>query len=551
LNGSPYLNKPPLMYWSIALAMQLFGICEFAARLPGALYAWFGVIVAWHWASRLWGRQAGRLAAGMLTVSVGWFLFAHQAMIDAQLSFFVFWSMYLLWRCTQEPHRGIRWLALYLVLALALFAKGPVGMLFTLIAGLGLVIARKRYRLIWQSRFHWGLVVMVAPLLLWTPLVEQRVPGFLEHFMKNEVWYRILNKRWPPDYTVSQVGVLGYLGVTAVWCAPWTLFLPQTARFAWLSAFAPGDADDPEVQARRDGVLLLILGVLGPTLVFLPMASRLIYYSLPAVPCFAVLSAGWWLSDEARADRRSKDWLVPALTLLAAGTAAFSAGFWVLGVVSQIPEIAVSPEVQGMMPPMAWWFGGAMLAASFFLFAKRPRAAAAWMILLMTWAWMDAGEGFMKFEDVRSSRNLVQELAPQLGPDCQWVAEGSNELGASAGIAFYLGADASGHPRTVRVLDDDRRRPQPSFGEAPRDWAITLPQLRSLWQSPRPAVFVTDPMRRDFAAPVHEPLYYERANEAGQVLIERNLPMLGEPLPKQWGFRRVYLNPAARARLNP
>jgi hypothetical protein len=373
--------------------------------------------------------------------------------------------------------------------------------------------------------------------------VEQRVPGFLDHFINNEIVNRIKGTRWPPDFTVSSVGPGGYLLVTAVWCMPWALFLPQAAAFAWRGSFGQEDGDAPEVQARRDGILILALGVLGPATVFLPMSSRLIYYSLPAVPAFAVLAAGWWLSKEDR--KESKPWRAPAALLLVAGAAVFSAGFWLRPLVETLPEMQAAPATLEMLPPMAWTLGAAMLAAAGFLFARRPRAAAAWMILLMAWSWMDAGEGYMRFEDVRSSQRMVAELNPKLGPDCQWVAEGSKELGASAGIAFYLGEDSRNLPRTVRVMDDDPRRPQPAFGRAPRDWAMTREQLEGLWKSPRPAVFVTDVMRRDFEHPEEEPLYYGGAS--GTAL--RLLPMLGEPLPQRYGFRKVYLNPAARKRL--
>ncbi|MBI3830965.1 MAG: glycosyltransferase family 39 protein [Planctomycetes bacterium] len=543
LNGSPYLNKPPLMYWSIALSCAVFGISEWSARLPSAVFSWLGVVVAWYFARRLWGAQAGRLAAGMLSVSAGWFLFSHQAMIDPLLSMLVLWSLYLLWKCVRDPGPRRNWLALYLVLALSQMAKGPVALLFVLLAFGGVVVLRKRPKLILQAGAWWGLPLLCLPIFVWMWYVEQRVPGFLDHFFNNEIINRIRGTRWPPDFTVSAVGPVGYLLVTAVWCAPWALFLPQTTLFAWRGAFGKDDGETPEAQARRDGVLILALGVLGPATAFLPMSSRLIYYSLPAVPAFAVLAAGWWLSGEDR--KEGKAWHTPAALLLAVGATVFSAGFWLRPFVETLPEMRTAPGTLELMPATAWTLGAAMLAASGFLFARRPRAAAAWMILLLAWAWMDGGEGFMRFEDVRASRRMVAELNPQLGPDCLWVAEGSKELGASAGIAFYLGADTRGLPRTVRVMDDDPRRPQPSFGLAPRDWAMTHAQLESLWMSPRPAVFVTDLMRRDFEHPEEEPLYYAEPNGAAL----RLLPLLGDPLPQMYGFRKVYLNPAARKRL--
>src|SRR6185436_864896 len=83
LNGAPYLNKPPLLYWMVATSYSIFGINTWAARLPLALIGWCGVLLVWQWARQLFGSQAGRCAAIMLAVCAGWYLFCHQLMIDA------------------------------------------------------------------------------------------------------------------------------------------------------------------------------------------------------------------------------------------------------------------------------------------------------------------------------------------------------------------------------------------------------------------------------------------------------------------------------------
>ena len=48
LNGAPYLNKPPLLYWLVSISYTLFGVTEWAARFPLALVGWIGVILSWE-----------------------------------------------------------------------------------------------------------------------------------------------------------------------------------------------------------------------------------------------------------------------------------------------------------------------------------------------------------------------------------------------------------------------------------------------------------------------------------------------------------------------
>ncbi|MCZ7647354.1 MAG: glycosyltransferase family 39 protein [Planctomycetota bacterium] len=559
LNGSPYLNKPPLLYWSLALSCRLLGLNEFAARLPLAFYGWLGLLMAWRWARELWGADAGRLAAMMLATCTGWFLFTHQLLIDVLLSTLILASLYALWRAVSEPERKRWWIALYLLLALSWMAKGPMGALFVGSAGLGWTIVRGRWDLLRRCRLGWGLPAMLAPVLIWGSYVERDNPGFARHALINELVDRLFNERWPPDYQVSQVSVAGYLIVSAVWCAPWTLLLPWVARFAWTRGRVAEDheteeGDDRADRRRRDAVLLLALGALGPVVFFIPVPSRLVYYCLPAAPPFALLVAGWWATFlGGRESARSR--LLPGGALAAAGLLVFSAGFWVRPLVERIPDLQRAPGTLELIPSMAWLLGAALLAAGGGLLLKFPRAAVLAAFLFFSLAGEAADNGFRAYEDIRSSRRLCAELDPRLGPDCIWVSEGSFELGVAGGLSYYLSRDAGGGPRFVRVMVDDPRRPQPVFGEVSRDYELTREELRELWSGAAPVVFVTDPMRRDWTSPEERPLAYVMDPEAERLrkLIlkpsEWGVEILGEPLPEEYGFRRVYANAAAKARL--
>lgn len=527
LNGSPYLNKPPLMYWSTGVSQWIFGMNEFAARFPAALYAWLAVVVAWAWARELWGAVAGRVAAAMLASSVGWFMFSHQVMIDALLSTLLFAALYYFWRALRKPESKWRWAVFYITVALALLAKGPIGAAFPAAIALLFIWRRKRWVLLKQAGLWWGVPLMLIPVAVWALVVEHQCRGFLYHIIVNEHILRIADKREPPDYHVSQCGVLGYLLITIIWCAPWSALLPQTVRFAWLNGHGP--AADETDQGRRDAILLMALGAALPVLIFLPIPSRLIYYSLPTIAPLSILAAGWWCSE----DRRR--WSAAAwVFFLVVGAAIFSAGWWVPGVIAELPDIKAAPKLLAIIPSMAWLLGAAFLACGLLRALKFRQAAVLAFFFVVAFAAVRSIEGFVAYQDVRSSRNMVRELDPQLGSDCLWVMEGSFELGASAGTAYYLSPDAQGQTRFVKVMTDDDHRPQPTFGEAPRDYGLTHPELQKLWDGPEPVVFVTDLMRREF----------ESKDE--RILLPNNA---GEPLAQMWGFRRVYANAAARTRL--
>ena len=128
-------------------------------------------------------------------------------------------------------------------------------------------------------------MAIIAP---WFFAVDTANPGFLSYFIVNEHIKRFFDFRFPPDYEASKVSAFGFVLITLVWCLPWSFFLPQiilsTKRY-WKKI---------KSQRRRDGILLLAIASVTPILFFLPLSSRLVYYSLPAIPCYIILCAGWY-----------------------------------------------------------------------------------------------------------------------------------------------------------------------------------------------------------------------------------------------------------------
>src|SRR6202030_1676101 len=74
LDGVPYLEKPPLIYWTIALSYKVFGLHDWSARIPMALSA---LALCWVTAAfGIWafGKRAGFYAGLCVATCVGLFL---------------------------------------------------------------------------------------------------------------------------------------------------------------------------------------------------------------------------------------------------------------------------------------------------------------------------------------------------------------------------------------------------------------------------------------------------------------------------------------------
>src|SRR5579862_2044253 len=464
LNGEREVNKPPLFYWLIATsywALARFGLrVEFVLRLPSALIALTGMALAWQWAREIWNLRAGRFAALMLAVVSGWYIFAHQLMIDELVSVLILASLYFLWKGICKPAAKWPVILFYICVGLAVLAKALIGLFFPLaIAGL-FVLIRRDWALMRRSRPLLGLVIMACVIGPWAYLYEKHNPGALNYIIVNEHFKRALDTREPHDYGRVQVTVAAFLMFTAIWTSPWCLFLPQVATFSIANAFKRNG----ERTTVNDAILLLVLGAVLPILFFLPFPSRLIYYALPCVPPTIILCSGFWSAPDSW---RGWKLNLAAGSVALLGLAAAAMTFFLPKILSEVPELQQTPALQRVIPIEAVVVGTVLLVCGLLIFLKKSRAALAGLVLLMSGLELFNVHEFATFDSITSSKKMVKELAPKVGDDCVWISEGSDEVGAAGGTAFYLRQYTNDKAAQVLIMDEDPSRPPPKYPGPP------------------------------------------------------------------------------------
>lgn len=151
-------HKPALTYWFMMLSYTLFGVTEFAARLPSAIYGLGTVSLTYFMGSRLFGRSAGLWAAIALSTSLMFGVASRAATPDAPLIFFTtlaisiytFGTTTAVTKNSNEssfvtlfPTRISIVIAMYAAMGMAVLAKGPIGLILpTAIIGMFLLIKR-------------------------------------------------------------------------------------------------------------------------------------------------------------------------------------------------------------------------------------------------------------------------------------------------------------------------------------------------------------------------------------------------------------------------
>ncbi len=241
-NGRARFDKPPLIYWLIAIAYKVIGVNEWAVRLPSALaaialtgFCFYSLIVISQWQKQdrflpqkvwLW---AG-FGATMTVFNIHSIAWGRSGVSDMLLSGCMGTALlaFFLGYAGGKPQVKKRWyLTFYLLSALAVLAKGPVGIVLpVLIIASFLLYLGKAKEVLREMQLRRGLLIFLAIALPWYMMVTW-VHGldYLESFFgyhNLERFTTVVNKHSAPWYFYVIVVLVGF--------APWSLYLPVAIR---------------------------------------------------------------------------------------------------------------------------------------------------------------------------------------------------------------------------------------------------------------------------------------------------------------------------------
>ena len=169
-NGELRSHKPVLLYWLQVAAYELFGINEFAARLPSALAAMVTVLLVYELCRAMFNAATGLLGGLILASSTLFSVSAHFANPDALLLTFTTATFLLLWLGIAKGRSG--WFLLAgVTTGLAVLAKGPVGIVLPGAAFALFVLWTRRWRVLWNRAWFQAALLCAVVALPWYILV--------------------------------------------------------------------------------------------------------------------------------------------------------------------------------------------------------------------------------------------------------------------------------------------------------------------------------------------------------------------------------------------
>jgi 4-amino-4-deoxy-L-arabinose transferase-like glycosyltransferase len=324
-NGVTRFDKPPLIYWLMAIAYKTFGVNSFAARLPSALAGlaltgfcfytlrFFGNPIR-NWEARefeekfspsvplplsasssqspqwhLW--LVASLGAAMVALNPLTLFFGRTGYSDMLLSACMGGALLAFFLGYAQPKpRTIqnRWyLAVYVLIALAVLTKGPVAIVLPgLIIGSFLLYVGRAKEVLREMRLVRGALIILAIDLPWFILVTLRngeayIDSFFGHH-NVERFTSVVNQHNGPIYYHALIVLLGF--------APWSMALPSA--IARINVFQRRKwIDSPRETHLGLFALFWFAIILG---FFTVAVTKYFSYTLPLMPAAAILVALWW-----------------------------------------------------------------------------------------------------------------------------------------------------------------------------------------------------------------------------------------------------------------
>ncbi len=191
-DGKPRYDKPVLIYWAQAISVSIFGLSEFALRLPSALAAALWVLALWRFARQHDSAATATVASLMMTLSLIIGLIGKAAVADALLNLFIALTLFDIYRYIEAPPtaRSRLLLSIYAWMGLGFLTKGPVAIVLPLLISLLYCLSRYELRLWWRAVWAprgWLVLLLIAAPWYLAILIDNGLGFFASFFLTHNL----------------------------------------------------------------------------------------------------------------------------------------------------------------------------------------------------------------------------------------------------------------------------------------------------------------------------------------------------------------------------
>lgn len=244
LNGEPRFDKPILVYWFQAIGYLIFGVNEWAFRLPSAVAAALWSYATWHFARERLGPEAALVALAVSATALGPYVIGRAATADGLLNLLLALALFDAWRHLETGQRAPL-LRSYVWIGLGVLTKGPIALLVPGMVTFLYCATKGEWRRWLASVFDpKGWIILILLVVPWYAVAlfvhgQDFIDGF---FIKHNV------ERFSSTLQGHAGGIFYYALVVPALLLPWTGpliailgrtrsdYATELHRFLWLWA---------------------------------------------------------------------------------------------------------------------------------------------------------------------------------------------------------------------------------------------------------------------------------------------------------------------------
>jgi 4-amino-4-deoxy-L-arabinose transferase-like glycosyltransferase len=296
LNGEVFLEKPPLMFASVALSFRLgHKVSENLARIPSTIYALLGAISIMLIGRRIASARLGLWAGLVLSTCMLYFVRAHQCSLDIALAAFISLSLLSFLRIYKKDKTRYSFLEvipLYIFATLAFYTKGFIGILFPGLAIVTFLLWMRDLKAIRRLRPWLGLIVFLALTAPWfVKLWQHGGNEYLRIFLVDNHLLRFVQTS--KSYLGHHTRWYWYFQIIWKFFEPWSLFLIPAGVLLFRRKF--------RMDFSGPGRILILSWFISGFLFLTVSSTKREVYLLPVLPpCSLAVAA--WIEYRARTD---------------------------------------------------------------------------------------------------------------------------------------------------------------------------------------------------------------------------------------------------------
>jgi 4-amino-4-deoxy-L-arabinose transferase-like glycosyltransferase len=305
--GKDYLDKPPMLFWLSALSMKIFGIYDWAYRIPSFIFLMLALYATFKFAKLKYNQTVAQLAVLILASCQAFFLITHDVRTDTMLMGWVALSIWLIakWSSSNDV-KDFVWAMV--AIAGGMMTKGPIALVVPVLAFAPQWFFEKKWANFFKPIYLLGILIIGILLVPMSWGLYQQFdlqPGKLinnipiQSGLRFYYWTQSFGRYTGENY-YHEMSYPTFLLENMLWS-----FLPWIFIFIWafiakfFKMFKEGLFN---VQAER----ISFFGFLFTYLVLSRSQAQLPHYIFVVFPLAAVLTAAHFATLLEQADRLHK-----------------------------------------------------------------------------------------------------------------------------------------------------------------------------------------------------------------------------------------------------